>query len=305
MKKGKINRIYKIIVLGDPKVGKRELITDFATQRFNEKYRLFILKSSNLKSIELKEYDVTVDLEFWDIARHPLNRPYFDGADGMLLVFDVTSLSTFNNIKNWYSTAVEYGLSEIPKILIGNKAHKGNERRVILPLAERLCEQLNIFYYYETSHFTGYNVKEVFEKIAELIYRAKVLNTPLKNQKLIVKTYHGETIKSPNYKIINPYWLDKLDNLGPITAGFESYPPCIEIRSLKKTKKKPLTEEQKRERKKRANLYFEKERKNIEKQEMQVKLIEAIKKTEEIKKDKPFIIVPSVTKSKTKEERKL
>ena len=228
MKKGKINRIYKIIVLGDPKVGKRELITDFATQRFNEKYRLFILKSSNLKSIELKEYDVTVDLEFWDIARHPLNRPYFDGADGMLLVFDVTSLSTFNNIKNWYSTAVEYGLSEIPKILIGNKAHKGNERRVILPLAERLCEQLNIFYYYETSHFTGYNVKEVFEKIAELIYRAKVLNTPLKNQKLIVKTYHGETIKSPNYKIINPYWLDKLDKLvlQPLLSYSEFY-PCL------------------------------------------------------------------------------
>ena len=304
MKKGKINRIYKIIVLGDPKVGKRELITDFATQRFNEKYRLSILKSSNLKSIELKEYNVTVNLELWDIAEHPLHRPYFNGADGMLLVFDVTSLNTFNNIKNWYSTAVEYGLSEIPKILIGNKAHKGNERRVILPLAEHLCEQLNIFYYYETSHFTGYNVKEVFEKIAELIYRAKVLNTPLKNQKLIVKTYHGETIKSPNYKIIDPYWLDALDNLGPITAGFESYPPCIEIRSLKKTKKK-LTEEQKRERKKRANLYFEKERKNIEKREMQVKLIEAMKKTEEIKKDKPFIIVPSVTKSKTKEERKL
>ena len=34
--------IYKIIVLGNPKAGKRELLTDFATQRFDEKYR-FIL----------------------------------------------------------------------------------------------------------------------------------------------------------------------------------------------------------------------------------------------------------------------
>ena len=63
--------IYKIIVLGNPKVGKRELLTDFATQRFDEKYRWSALKpsilkskSSILKSIELKEYNVTIDLEF-------------------------------------------------------------------------------------------------------------------------------------------------------------------------------------------------------------------------------------------------
>ena len=232
--------IYKIIVRGNPKVGKRELITDFATQRFNEKYRLFILKSSNLKSIELKEYDVTVDLEFWDIDEYSLNRPYFIGADGMLLVFDVTSLSTFSNINNWYSTAVEYGLSEIPKILIGNKAHLAGERKITLPMAEHLCEKLNA-HYYETSSLTGYNVKEVFEKIAELIYRAKVLNTPLKNQKLIVKTYHGETI---NYKIIDPYWLDALDYpSGFISDLNPSYPKYIEIKKVKKN----LAKEKKQE----------------------------------------------------------
>lgn len=246
---------YKIIVLGNPNVGKSELITNFATQRINEKYQLFSLKSSNLKSIELKEFDVTVDLEFWDIDEHSLNRPYFIGADGMLLVFDVTSLSTFSNVKNWYNAAVEYGLSQIPKILIGNKAHLVNERKVSLPLAKHLCEELNIYYYYETSHFTGYNVKEVYEKIAELIYRAKVLNTPLKSQKLIVKTYHGETIKSPNYKIIDSDWLDALD----LGLKVRPYPQYIEIKKIKK---------------------------NLAKEKKQEKLIEDIKKLSKNEKEK-------------------
>ena len=174
--KGKTETIYKVIVIGDPAVGKTSLLTNFASDKFEEKYLPTVGVSILKKPIELEDKDTTVNLLFWDIAGQPqfymLQRPYFNGADGMLLVFDMTRTSTFSNINNWYSAAVKNGLSGIPRILIGNKVDLKEERKIILPMAEHLSEKLNAPYF-ETSALTGDNVKVVFHKIAELVYKSK------------------------------------------------------------------------------------------------------------------------------------
>ncbi|MHA1509754.1 MAG: Rab family GTPase, partial [Promethearchaeota archaeon] len=163
--KGKTEAIYKIIVIGDPATDKSELVAKFVTNNFEEKYLPTVGVNILEKKIELKEYDAIVNLKIWDIAGQPqfrmLHRLYFNGADGMLLVFDITRSSTFININNWYSAAVKYGLSGIPRILIGNKAHLKGERKIILPMAEHLAEKLNA-HYYETSTLSGENIKEAF-----------------------------------------------------------------------------------------------------------------------------------------------
>jgi small GTP-binding protein len=174
---GQIEAIYKIIVIGDPDVGKTSLLENFASNQFGEKYLPTVGVSILKESIELEDRDATISLMFWDIAAQPqfyeLYRPYFNGADGMLLVFDITRSSTFSNINNWHNLAVKYGLSRIPKILIGNKAHLEHERRIILPMAEHLSQKINAPYI-ETSNVTGQNVKYVFKKMAELIYLSKL-----------------------------------------------------------------------------------------------------------------------------------
>ena len=62
---------------------------------------------------------------------------------------------------------------------------------------------------------------------------------------------------------------------------------------------------EKRKRKARALLYFENERRKIEEWEKREKLTKAMKKSDELKKEKPFIIIPSIEKSKTKEVKKV
>jgi len=204
---GKTEAIYKVIVVGDPAVGKSELLTKFATNEFEEKYLPTVGVSILKEPIELRDFNATVNLMFWDIAGQPqfymLHRPYFNGADGMLLVFDITRSSTFSNINNWYSAAVKYGLSGIPRILVGNKAHLKGERKIILPMATHLAEKLNA-HYYETSTFTGENIRDVFEKIAEEVYRSKEPNIPKKSKKLIIKPYRGESIEVPAPKLAKP-----------------------------------------------------------------------------------------------------
>lgn len=173
---GKTESIYKVIVIGDPAVGKTSLLTKFVTKQFEERYLPTVGVNIVKEPINLEVVNATVNLMFWDVAGQPqfymLHRPYFNGADGMILVFDITRSSTFSNINNWYSTAVKYGLSGIPRILIGNKQDLGEERKIILPMAEHLSEKLNAPYF-ETSALTGKNVKIIFHKIAELVYKYK------------------------------------------------------------------------------------------------------------------------------------
>ena len=172
---GRTESIYKVIVIGDPAVGKTSLLTKFATNKFEEKY-LPTVGVNILKEVINLEEQIVVNLMFWDVAGQPqfymLHRPYFNGADAMILVFDITRSSTFSNINNWYSTAVKYGLSGIPRILIGNKIDLKDDRKIIMPMAEHLSEKLNAPYF-ETSALTGDNVKLIFHKIAELVYKFK------------------------------------------------------------------------------------------------------------------------------------
>jgi small GTP-binding protein len=172
---GRTEAIYKVIVIGDPAVGKTSLLTKFAKNQFEERYLPTVGVNILKEPINLDESNI-VNLMFWDVAGQPqfymLHRPYFNGADGVILVFDVTRSSTFSNVNNWWNSAVKYGLSGVPRILIGNKIDLKDERKIILPMAEHLSEKLNAPYF-ETSALTGENVKMVFDKIAELVYKAK------------------------------------------------------------------------------------------------------------------------------------
>ncbi|MFX0082449.1 MAG: Rab family GTPase [Candidatus Hodarchaeota archaeon] len=172
--------IYKIIVIGDPAVGKTSLLTNFCGDKFQYEYVPTVGVNITKEKLTVKNdmgKDTDVSLMVWDVAGQPqfymLHRPYFNGADGMILVYDVTRSSSFSNINNWYSTAVKYGLSGIPRILIGNKIDLKEEKKIILPMAEHLSQKLNAPFF-ETSALTGENVSEIFHKIGELTLLSKL-----------------------------------------------------------------------------------------------------------------------------------
>jgi len=177
---GRTEMIFKIIVIGDPAVGKTSLLTNFCGDKFTYEYIPTVGVNITKEPVTIKNEmgkNITVNLMVWDIAGQPqfymLHRPYFNGADGMMLVYDATRSSSFSNINNWYSTSVRYGLSNIPRILIGNKIDLKEERKIIIPMAEHLSEKINAPFF-ETSALTGENVSVIFQKIAELTLRSKL-----------------------------------------------------------------------------------------------------------------------------------
>merc|ERR1712228_988451 len=92
-------------------------------------------------------------------------------VDGILMVYDITNNQSFANIKHWNHDVETYKTrSDITKIVIGNKNDLETQRSVSIADAEKLCKQLNIQNFIETSALNGSNVDEAFEIIARECY---------------------------------------------------------------------------------------------------------------------------------------
>ncbi|XP_028775753.1 ras-related protein RABE1c-like [Neltuma alba] len=85
---------------------------------------------------------------------------------GILLVYDVTDESSFNNIKNWIRNIQQHASDNVNKILVGNKADMDESKRAVpTSKGQALADEYGI-QFFETSARTNQNVEEVFFSIA-------------------------------------------------------------------------------------------------------------------------------------------
>ena len=61
---------------------------------------------------------------------------FYKKADGVILAFDTTDNSSFNNIQNWVDGIENHASQGIPKILVGNKIDLTEERKITKQQAE-------------------------------------------------------------------------------------------------------------------------------------------------------------------------
>ncbi|MCF2140288.1 MAG: GTP-binding protein [Candidatus Lokiarchaeota archaeon] len=170
---------YKIIVIGDPAIGKTSLIRKYVKYQFEKDYIPTVGVSISKQPIELNigGKQIKINLMLWDLAGQPqfflLHKVYFNGANGVLLGFDLTRTHTYSNTKEWHKELVKNGLTALPMVYFGNKSDLKDERKVAQPHIEYMQEQLGIPDYVETSALSGDNVDRLFELIARRIYEKR------------------------------------------------------------------------------------------------------------------------------------
>ncbi len=101
MKKKTYNSIvYKLIVLGDTAVGKTNIVYQFTSQTFKESYIATIGVDYKVKDVSID--DTPVKLQIWDTAGQEryrtITETYYNGAAGILLIFDIARKESFENI---------------------------------------------------------------------------------------------------------------------------------------------------------------------------------------------------------------
>lgn len=133
MNNGNYDKIIKIVLLGDANVGK----SNIASRYFNNK---FIQDSTSTIGVEFMVKKMTIGdnnykIQLWDTAGQErfksIVRSYYRCSHGIILVYDVTNKSSFNNIDKWLDD-IKYNCNdtEIKLLLVGNKIDLVDDRQV-------------------------------------------------------------------------------------------------------------------------------------------------------------------------------
>jgi len=153
-------------------------LTIFCGENFEYEYLPTVGVNITKEHVSIKDnmdQDITVNLMIWDIAGQPqfymLHRPYFNGADGVVLAFDCMRISTLIHINIWWQKCINYGLKGIPCVLVGIKKNNIDKGKIPLFMIRHLSEKLNAPYF-EASILTEDNLNFIFQKIGELIYKS-------------------------------------------------------------------------------------------------------------------------------------
>ncbi|KAJ7427532.1 Ras-related protein Rab-10 [Willisornis vidua] len=116
--------------------------------------------------------DTRVKLQIWDTAGqerfHTLSTSYFRGAQGFVLVYDITDLKSFQSITMWMEDIHEKAGDEVDVILLGNKCDKESERVVPKQKGEKLAWEYGIPFF-ETSAKDNVNIEHAFSILTKEI----------------------------------------------------------------------------------------------------------------------------------------
>ena len=117
-------------------------------------------------------------LNLWDTAGQErfktITSAYYRGADGVVVLFDITNQDSFRHLEGWLSEVNRYASPDNTKrILIGNKVDKSSERVISLEAAKEFAGKYGMKYI-ETSAKAGTNVEQAFNELTEELLKFKI-----------------------------------------------------------------------------------------------------------------------------------
>ena len=179
--------MVKFIIVGDPFVGKSNIMFRFIKGEFNSKYQNTVGLSFGDKHLIYNNTDYLIQI--FDTAGQEqfksIIRGYYQGAAVAMVVYDITKEESFESVKGWIKDCQQFAPSTAILCLIGNKCDLEKERKVSYSEAKLLADELKIEYI-ETSVKTNINCKETFKIIAENVVKLRTSETGKRGKSCLI-----------------------------------------------------------------------------------------------------------------------
>ncbi|XP_053202955.1 ras-related protein Rab-40B-like [Panonychus citri] len=170
--------LLKFLLVGDPDVGKDEIMNslDSDVSTSSSSFSNYEQHFSGSPGVAFKSTQILLDgkrirLQLWDASGQgrfsTIIRSYSRGAQGILLVYDITNKWSFSGLKRWLREVEEHAPG-VPKILVGNRLHLAFQRQVNEHSAENYANRYNMSFF-EVSPLCNYNIRESFAELSRMV----------------------------------------------------------------------------------------------------------------------------------------
>ncbi len=167
----------KVVLLGDGGVGKTSLVRRFVVDQYSDDYITTVGTKVSKKSVNVGSAldEIEMIMQIWDVLGQKgysgVQETAIKGAQGVLVVYDVTSTDTRRAIDDYWMPAVWRLAGQIPMVLVANKSDLAEDRvwaeEYLYFLAQKYaCPGIL------TSAKTGEKVESAFEALGEQILRS-------------------------------------------------------------------------------------------------------------------------------------
>jgi small GTP-binding protein len=159
----------KIITLGDSSVGKTSVLLRFTENTFSP--TMMSTVGIDSKNRIMTYADRSYRVQVWDTAGQEkfrtISYTFYNRADGILLVYDVTDPNSLQHVTSWMAQIRERAKKDVAVTLIGNKTDLADS--LDFSSGERLASSYNIKFF-PTSAKTGANIEDAFTSlVAEVV----------------------------------------------------------------------------------------------------------------------------------------
>ncbi|KAL7579414.1 hypothetical protein ACA910_014082 [Epithemia clementina (nom. ined.)] len=168
--------LYKIVMLGDSGVGKTSLVARLTNPDRPLNHDISATMGIEFDTQMLDTPQGKVKAQIWDTAGQErfarvLLPTYFRKAKGVILVYDISNLKSFESLsERWMAQLQDHASADdLAKLLVGNKSDLESSREVPKEKALQFCQEYGMEML-ETSAKSGENVLKAFEKLIGIVH---------------------------------------------------------------------------------------------------------------------------------------
>jgi len=166
----------KLLLIGNSSVGKSSLLLRFSDEQWLPEDESSATIGVDFRVHKMEVNGKNVKLSIWDTAGQErfrtITSSYYRGAQGVILVYDVSNRESFDALPRWFSELETYVKPEVVRIVVGNKLDKEFSRQVPTSEGEAFAERQGALFV-EASAKTAVGVQTAFEDVVR-----RIIETP-------------------------------------------------------------------------------------------------------------------------------